>query len=263
MVHSPESNKYGGAEKHPGDPALALRTQPMATTLVSVETREVVRCDYCSLVQYRTSNSLCRKCHKPLDVEEPAALTPQLVVSSPAPASAEAGLQVAGQVREIRKARHLSQRQLAGRMEVPRTYISKIENGKAIPTPGFAGTGCCRPRSGRVPTGARLPQPPRRRGSRHLCRSLPGRDCRLAAAVGLVASHAGLRRGCAMWLPVAAAPHSSGLVLRRWPPSGLDSARPLSCALKDCGVWALMLGSMVLHRGFGLGTRGIEDLLEP
>jgi transcriptional regulator with XRE-family HTH domain len=37
-------------------------------------------------------------------------------------------------VKEIRRARHLSQRQLAGRMQVPRTYISKIENGKAIPT---------------------------------------------------------------------------------------------------------------------------------
>jgi transcriptional regulator with XRE-family HTH domain len=45
-------------------------------------------------------------------------------------------LQVAAQVRDIRKARHLSQRQLAGRMQVPRTYISKIENGKAIPTLG-------------------------------------------------------------------------------------------------------------------------------
>jgi transcriptional regulator with XRE-family HTH domain len=45
-------------------------------------------------------------------------------------------LQVAGQVREIRRARHLSQRQLASRMQVPRTYISKIENGKAIPTLG-------------------------------------------------------------------------------------------------------------------------------
>lgn len=48
----------------------------------------------------------------------------------------EAGLQVAAQVRDIRRARHLSQRQLAGRMQVPRTYISKIENGKAIPTLG-------------------------------------------------------------------------------------------------------------------------------
>jgi transcriptional regulator with XRE-family HTH domain len=108
----------------------------MATTLVSVETREVVRCDYCSLVQYRTSNSLCRKCRKPLDIEEPVHPVLQLVPHPTALPSAEAGLQVAGQVRDIRKARHLSQRQLAGRMQVPRTYISKIENGKAIPTLG-------------------------------------------------------------------------------------------------------------------------------
>jgi transcriptional regulator with XRE-family HTH domain len=108
----------------------------MATTLVSVETREVVRCEHCRLMQYRTNNSLCRKCHRPLDIEEPVQLAPQLVTNPPVPASAEAGLQVAGQVREIRRARHLSQRQLAGRMQVPRTYISKIENGKAIPTLG-------------------------------------------------------------------------------------------------------------------------------
>ncbi len=63
-------------------------------------------------------------------------LTPQLVPMPSVEASAEAGQQVAGQVREIRRARHLSQRQLAGRMQVPRTYISKIENGKAIPTLG-------------------------------------------------------------------------------------------------------------------------------
>ena len=108
----------------------------MATTLACVESREVLRCDSCKLVQYRTTNSLCRKCHRPLDIEEPAPLAPQLVTTQPVPASNEAGLQVAGQVREIRRARHLSQRQLAGRMQVPRTYISKIENGKAIPTLG-------------------------------------------------------------------------------------------------------------------------------
>jgi transcriptional regulator with XRE-family HTH domain len=103
---------------------------------MSVETREVVRCEHCRLMQYRTANSLCRRCHRPLDTEEPIHLAPQLVTSPSAPSSAEAGLQVAGQVREIRRARHLSQRQLAGRMQVPRTYISKIENGKAIPTLG-------------------------------------------------------------------------------------------------------------------------------
>ncbi|HUA96989.1 MAG TPA: helix-turn-helix transcriptional regulator [Terracidiphilus sp.] len=109
----------------------------MATTLVSVETREVVRCENpdCRLVQFRTRNSLCRKCRRPLDIEEPAHL-PQLVASASTSASAEPGAQVAAQVRDIRRARHLSQRQLASRMQVPRTYISKIENGKAIPTLG-------------------------------------------------------------------------------------------------------------------------------
>jgi transcriptional regulator with XRE-family HTH domain len=136
MVHSSKSSTYRGATRHPGGPALALRIQPMATTLVSVETREVLRCDHCHLVQFRTSNSLCRRCRKPLDIEERTPLSPQLVTSPSAHSSAEAGLQVAGQVRDIRRARHLSQRQLAGRMQVPRTYISKIENGKAIPTLG-------------------------------------------------------------------------------------------------------------------------------
>jgi len=136
MVHFVDSSTIRGALVHPGEPALALRELLMATTLVSVETREVVRCEYCRLMQYRTSNSLCRKCHKPLDIEEPAILAPQLVLRQGVLDSAEPGLHVAGQVREMRRMRHLSQRQLAGRMKVPRTYISKIENGKAIPTLG-------------------------------------------------------------------------------------------------------------------------------
>jgi transcriptional regulator with XRE-family HTH domain len=109
-------------------------------SVVQMQPREVIRCEHCLLVQYRTKDSLCRRCHKSLDMPEPAvAATPGMgpvpVTGRPAP-EAEAGLQVATQVKEIRRARHLSQRQLAGRMQVPRTYISKIENGKAIPTLG-------------------------------------------------------------------------------------------------------------------------------
>ena len=136
MVHPPQISTYTGAERRRGRPALAIREQPMATALVSVETREVVRCEHCTLVQYRTSNSLCRRCHRPLDIEEPFVLGPQPVPAPAVHSAAEAGLHVAAQVRDIRKARHLSQRQLASRMQVPRTYISKIENGKAIPTLG-------------------------------------------------------------------------------------------------------------------------------
>lgn len=116
----------------------------MATTLVQMPVanpatgpgREVLRCEHCLLVQFRTSNSMCRRCHKPLDVEEIPAAIEVIAVSEGSAHCTDAGLRVASQVKEIRKARHLSQRQLAGRMQVPRTYISKIENGKAIPTLG-------------------------------------------------------------------------------------------------------------------------------
>ena len=100
--------------------------------MASVEQREVLRCDHCSLVQFRTSSALCRRCHKCLEVELPEPVAPALALV-PA-AEAQEGLQVATAVRDLRHVRNLSQRQLAARMGVPRTYISKIENGKAMPT---------------------------------------------------------------------------------------------------------------------------------
>ncbi|HMF65283.1 MAG TPA: helix-turn-helix transcriptional regulator, partial [Edaphobacter sp.] len=105
----------------------------MATMMAPVEQREVLRCDHCSLVQFRTANALCRRCHKCLEVEEPEpAPVPLALVPQPPPQPE--GLQVATAVRDLRHVRNLSQRQLAARMNVPRTYISKIENGKAMPT---------------------------------------------------------------------------------------------------------------------------------
>jgi transcriptional regulator with XRE-family HTH domain len=116
-----------------GKPALAS-VQHMATTLASVEAREVLRCGHCQLVQFRTMNALCRRCHKSLEMEEPEPVMPAATSATREPEAEEGGLQVARAVRDARRGRNLSQRQLAGRMQVPRTYISKIENGKAMPT---------------------------------------------------------------------------------------------------------------------------------
>jgi transcriptional regulator with XRE-family HTH domain len=104
----------------------------MATTLAPVDSREVVRCDHCFLVQFRTSNNLCRRCHISLDEEEPEIIeapVPQLV-----PPAHRGHLNLAASIRAMRLRNGLSQRQLAGRMSVPRTYVSKIENEKATPT---------------------------------------------------------------------------------------------------------------------------------
>ena len=106
----------------------------MATTLAPVDSREVVRCDHCHLVQFRTTNNLCRKCRTSLDEDEPE---PILVAPPPVAAPANnnhSHLQIATAIRMFRQKSGLSQRQLAMRMQVPRTYVSKIENEKAMPT---------------------------------------------------------------------------------------------------------------------------------
>jgi transcriptional regulator with XRE-family HTH domain len=106
----------------------------MATTLAPVDSREVVRCDHCHLVQFRTTNNLCRKCRTSLDEDEPE---PILVEPTPVAAptnGTRSHLQIAAAIRMLRLKSGLSQRQLALRMSVPRTYVSKIENEKAVPT---------------------------------------------------------------------------------------------------------------------------------
>jgi transcriptional regulator with XRE-family HTH domain len=107
----------------------------MATTLAPVDSREVVRCDRCQLVQFRTTNNMCRRCHGSLDEDEPemVAVTP-MPQMMPSNGNGRGHLNLAAAIRSLRLRNGLSQRQLAARMSVPRTYVSKIENEKATPT---------------------------------------------------------------------------------------------------------------------------------
>jgi len=107
----------------------------MATTLAPVDSREVIRCDHCLLVQFRTTNNLCRRCHLSLDEDEPELAAPIPVPAVlPMNGNGHGHLNLANSIRSLRLRSGLSQRQLAGRMSVPRTYVSKIENEKATPT---------------------------------------------------------------------------------------------------------------------------------
>ena len=107
----------------------------MATTLAPVDSREVVRCDRCLLVQFRTSNNLCRRCRTSLDDDDPeVAAVPVMPVMMPSNGRGPGHLNLASSIRSLRLRNGLSQRQLAARMAVPRTYVSKIENEKATPT---------------------------------------------------------------------------------------------------------------------------------
>ncbi len=69
-----------------------------------------------------------------LDQEEPEPVLAQPEPQPQPPAMHRHGIQVALAIRNLRLRSGLSQRQLALRMSVPRTYVSKIENEKATPT---------------------------------------------------------------------------------------------------------------------------------
>src|ERR1700684_4613662 len=122
-------------------PSLVVRSSrlwhshnPMATTLAPVDSREVVRCDHCLLVQFRTANNNGRRCHASLDEEpepEPIMVSPPMMM--PVPGTGRGHLNLATSIRSLRLRNGLSQRQLARRMTAPRTYVSKIEIDKATP----------------------------------------------------------------------------------------------------------------------------------
>jgi transcriptional regulator with XRE-family HTH domain len=132
LAHTLESNQLATAsDKSDARSGIAAKLA-MATVLAPVDSREVVRCDRCSLVQFRTNNGICRRCHLSLD-EEPEPIAPVQPIA-PAPAAPASGLNVAATIRALRQKSGMSQRQLAMRMNVPRTYVSKIENEKATPT---------------------------------------------------------------------------------------------------------------------------------
>jgi transcriptional regulator with XRE-family HTH domain len=90
------------------------------------------------LVQFVPASGIsapCRRCHVPLDYEEAApphapidAVVPQEAISLSA--------ELAATIRARRHSLGLSQRQLAARLGVPRTYSSKLENLKYTPTLG-------------------------------------------------------------------------------------------------------------------------------
>ena len=101
------------------------------------EEREVLACRHCRLVQFRTRTSLCRRCHKPLDGEvwNRTEFDAAGVRSEPGASEVSDAVENLGvRVREVRKERGLTQRVLASRMNVPRTYISKVEMGRVVPS---------------------------------------------------------------------------------------------------------------------------------
>jgi ribosome-binding protein aMBF1 (putative translation factor) len=120
----------------------------METTIIVSDDRKVIRCKHCSLNQFATLSGNCRRCAKPYE-EPPKQSPPPMPPSKPIEWNTD-GMHrtfnrknqgpfhyvvpdVATAMKIMRRVTSQSQRELALRIRVPRTYISKIENHQAEP----------------------------------------------------------------------------------------------------------------------------------
>lgn len=113
-----------------------------------MDERKVIRCSHCKLNQFETKSGFCRKCSWPLpgmekeeEVREPVKIEvwrppvkPEIPVQWGKRELEPCLAHIKTVIRLVRSMQGMSQRDLAQKILVPRTYISKIENGKAIPT---------------------------------------------------------------------------------------------------------------------------------
>lgn len=114
-----------------GDTRRACNNESCANDYPCRIHRETIRCSHCKLMQFKTQNGNCRKCRKAYVEEKkaPAAVAvPEVVL-----VSAER-LDLAFAIRVVRQASSISQRQLALRTGLQRTYVSKLECEAAVPT---------------------------------------------------------------------------------------------------------------------------------
>lgn len=96
--------------------------------------RRVLRCIHCELCQYTTANGQCRRCHWPLGVPHLNLLNQSSSSSGAISPSNLLAKRIGATIRILRQESRLSQKAFACKAGVSRPVITKLENGRSIPT---------------------------------------------------------------------------------------------------------------------------------
>ena len=141
-----------------GDFSKQLRDCELPTADTNALPREVVRCDQCHLVQFRPAADLCRRCASPLPpppqldfglpgnviVIEKKAAGSSASSSNDSPVWESAWyppphirrqLALGPRIKKRRVQMGLTQLEVAVRADLPRSYVSRIENSHLLPGP--------------------------------------------------------------------------------------------------------------------------------
>ena len=138
------------------EPLQRMQKHNPATVAVATPLREVVLCARCRLVQFQTVSQLCRRCCYPLaarpgpdqeaSLPKPAPLKGSVVLADKLATDDGSGrscwrsgekLAIGRRLRQVRQQQHLTQQMIAGLVGMPRTYLSRIENGRLSPGPAM------------------------------------------------------------------------------------------------------------------------------
>jgi DNA-binding XRE family transcriptional regulator len=95
---------------------------------------EVPRCRHCGLIQFRHTIAKCVRCKKPLDNLATGMFARSFASDRPKQCKEALGQRVGVAVKSLRKERKFTQQRLAILMGTGRSYISKLESGRVVPS---------------------------------------------------------------------------------------------------------------------------------
>lgn len=110
---------------------MTRRQMIASSEIVATDARETIVCPHCKLTQFVTVRGSCRRCKRPLGT---TCRRPAGDLSTVRPSREPRELTIATCVKTVRLARGMSQRALCDRLKSPRSWVSKIENGKSSPS---------------------------------------------------------------------------------------------------------------------------------
>lgn len=97
--------------------------------------RDTVVCPVCQLSQFEPGNGKCRRCHHCLgNTYIDLFLSNPLAASLTSPYATAVQTEVGGLIRRLRTRRGLTQTQLASLTGIHRTYLSRTERGRVMPS---------------------------------------------------------------------------------------------------------------------------------
>lgn len=114
---------------------MAVAQPHVRRTPLHVSTaRETVVCPACQLKQFERGSGKCRRCHRPLGLTYIEIYLPKYLAHLTSQTVVAFRQEVGGLIRRLRSRREITETELATFTGIHRTYLSRVERGRVMPS---------------------------------------------------------------------------------------------------------------------------------